>query len=750
MKQFLLLCSLFLWPYWAATQLPTINACGQDQAIHVVILGSSTAAGTGPSSRDSTWVNRYRAYLQNINSQNQVTNLARGGTTTYQIMPSWFVAPMGRPATDTTRNVTQAISLQPDAIIINMPSNDVALNITLQEQLNNYRVIVASADSAQIPVWVCTTQPRNFNNASQRALQVAARDSIFAEYGVKSIDFWSGLATPTDFIQPIYDSGDGVHLNDTAHAILFTRVAQKALPNVLADTAVVEDLVALELTVLPYNLCGDTLTTVEVVVGNLGQPSLLTSFLELSILNPINNSTTTPSQAIPALPACNLDTLTFSFNTSSGVHYELEAYILASPIPNAGDTTNRETIQTIGRPDLQVSDGYQCLGDSSQLFSQGATAQDRVYWYQQAGAAMPSHTGENWWLPPLSSDQTFYAQIARGPFHFFESLYTSPTTNVNWNGVAFDLVAIDSLVIDSLDTKLATAGLQTVMAYYKNGSHVGHLHTPSAWMLWDSIEIQVPTAGDFYTLLLDSLAIPAGDTVGIYLHLLTPSARLSYHSNNTTNVYNDGHLQIIGGSGVSHTFGTLYTPRNWAGAVHYHYGNHPAGVCQSSLVPVQVEVSTPVDLGNDTTVANGQTVVINSTGNYTSYQWSDGSTASFVTVDSSWATLGQALVVVTVTDANGCSSVDSLTVTFSTFTGRGALEHAALQVYPNPSTGVVFLEQVEDFEEPLQVVNAQGIVVFEGNNKGQQVLHLEHLPKGCYWLLYKKGQQVQSIGLLLE
>ncbi|MBN1481412.1 hypothetical protein EH223_03505 [candidate division KSB1 bacterium] len=38
----------------------------------IVILGSSTAAGTGPSRSDSAWVNRYRRYVKNINSTARV------------------------------------------------------------------------------------------------------------------------------------------------------------------------------------------------------------------------------------------------------------------------------------------------------------------------------------------------------------------------------------------------------------------------------------------------------------------------------------------------------------------------------------------------------------------------------------------------------------------------------------------------------------------------------------------------------
>jgi len=34
------------------------------------------------------------------------------------------------------------------------------------------------------------------------------------------IDFWSGVADPDGRIPPELDSGDGVHLNDDAHAIL--------------------------------------------------------------------------------------------------------------------------------------------------------------------------------------------------------------------------------------------------------------------------------------------------------------------------------------------------------------------------------------------------------------------------------------------------------------------------------------------------------------------------------------------------
>ena len=120
----------------------------------IVVIGSSTAAGTGPSSPDSAWVNRYRKYLQAINPNNQVINLAIGGTTTYHIMPTWYTAPAGWRATNPNNNVTQAIQLGVDAIIVNMPSNDndAANNYGLNEQMTNFITIHNTADSLEIPV----------------------------------------------------------------------------------------------------------------------------------------------------------------------------------------------------------------------------------------------------------------------------------------------------------------------------------------------------------------------------------------------------------------------------------------------------------------------------------------------------------------------------------------------------------------------------------------------------------------------
>ncbi len=204
-----------------------------DASCHIVVLGSSTAEGTGATpAADSSWVNRYRKEIFQSNTRYTVTNLARGGYTTYHILPTGTPIPPGVNVNiDPQRNITQALSLDPYAVIINMPSNDAANNFGVQAQLDNIALIVAAAQNEGAGVWVGTTQPRNFSPA-QIMIQTAVRDSILAIYGERAIDFWTDLAAPNGFIDSLYDVGDGIHINNAGHRILYERVLAKGIDTI--------------------------------------------------------------------------------------------------------------------------------------------------------------------------------------------------------------------------------------------------------------------------------------------------------------------------------------------------------------------------------------------------------------------------------------------------------------------------------------------------------------------------------------
>lgn len=215
---------------------PFINSLSaQDKAVTIVVLGSSTAAGSGPSDSDNTWVNRYRRYIQSVNSQSSVINLAKGGYRTYNIMPTGYIPPSGQATPDDLRNITKALNYNPDAIIINLPSNDAFSGIPVTDQLRNYDTIMKHANTANVPVWISTTQPRSFDQIRIKLL-TDMRDSTYTHFGDKALDFWTEIATENNTINPIYDSGDNVHLNDAAHGILFQRVVDAEILEFLSDS----------------------------------------------------------------------------------------------------------------------------------------------------------------------------------------------------------------------------------------------------------------------------------------------------------------------------------------------------------------------------------------------------------------------------------------------------------------------------------------------------------------------------------
>ncbi len=197
---------------------------------YIVVLGSSTSADTGANPPDSAYVNRVRAHIAGVDTTYKVLNLAVGGFTSYHVMPTGFVPPGGRPTPRATNNITYALEYNPKAIFLNLPSNDAASSYPVSEQIANYDTLVAVANRSNVKLWITTTQPRNFSSQSQLDLLFAMRDSVNTRYAPYAVDFWTTLAQPNGFIVPEYNSGDGIHLNNAGHRLLYQRAIEVILP----------------------------------------------------------------------------------------------------------------------------------------------------------------------------------------------------------------------------------------------------------------------------------------------------------------------------------------------------------------------------------------------------------------------------------------------------------------------------------------------------------------------------------------
>jgi lysophospholipase L1-like esterase len=187
----------------------------------VVILGSSTAFGTGATPIDSSWVNllnyKFKAEKKNI----FIHNLALGGYTTYHIMPSNVTTPNGRPGIDVNRNIDKALSFKPDLIIINLPSNDITYGFTDIEILENYKIICNEIKRNNVEFLITSTQPRNFPEIQARERLAILNHVVKTGFPSNSIDFYDLLADPLLKIKTELDFGDGIHLNNKGHKMIF-------------------------------------------------------------------------------------------------------------------------------------------------------------------------------------------------------------------------------------------------------------------------------------------------------------------------------------------------------------------------------------------------------------------------------------------------------------------------------------------------------------------------------------------------
>ncbi len=198
------------------------------------MLGSSTAAGGGAGHRDSAWVARVRNHYARTDGRVAVLNLAQSGYTTFKVLPTGTFVAAGLPTVDSLHNVTAALRLRPDAIVVNLPSNDRAYGIRIGQQVANFEAVRAAAAAQGVPVWFTTAQPRNIPDDAKRRDQRLLGDSLRAAFGAdRVIETYEGFEAPGDSLRRDLDSGDGTHLNAAGHRALAARIIAADIPAAL-------------------------------------------------------------------------------------------------------------------------------------------------------------------------------------------------------------------------------------------------------------------------------------------------------------------------------------------------------------------------------------------------------------------------------------------------------------------------------------------------------------------------------------
>src|SRR5205809_3757566 len=153
------------------------------QIKRLVVIGSSTAAGSGASTYDSCWVHRISYLYKNQQAVvDTVYNLALPGYDTYHGMPSSYPPAFGNSLPDPERNITKANSFTPNVIIVSFVSNKFDA-MPMDSIMKTLQVIKDSANIEDRVCFISTSQPRtSFDDAGRARLRVV-KDSILNRFG---------------------------------------------------------------------------------------------------------------------------------------------------------------------------------------------------------------------------------------------------------------------------------------------------------------------------------------------------------------------------------------------------------------------------------------------------------------------------------------------------------------------------------------------------------------------------------------
>jgi len=172
----------------------------------------------------------------------------------------------------------------------------------------------------------------------------------------------------------------------------------------------------------------------------------------------------------------------------------------------------------------------------------------------------------------------------------------------------------------------------------------------------------------------------------------------------------------------------------------------PSAVTASATPLSNASCSTCCDGTASSSASGGTTPYI--------YGWSTSPVQNTVTATGLCAS---SIYTVCITDANGCSSCDTVLIPFSSPTGiQLSVIGNQLSVYPNPANDYLFIDGITSSSEKLEVnvVNIFGQTMmrnyFDVNGKFSEKINTENLPAGIYFIEIKSNDMTKKLKFVIQ
>lgn len=162
------------------------------------------------------------------------------------------------------------------------------------------------------------------------------------------------------------------------------------------------------------------------------------------------------------------------------------------------------------------------------------------------------------------------------------------------------------------------------------------------------------------------------------------------------------------------------------------------GACVSADTISVVRETNPIDLVEDSTACQGDTIRLPSPTNFPGFLWSNGSAGLFFQI------LNSGTYWLQVTTVNGCTFRDTILVTMEPCTGlENKITNEGLTIAPNPVSSYLNIEGIENMGI-LQIFNSEGKLV--ETSLHTRKLEVEHFPPGIYSIYFPNlGKNIRFV-----
>ncbi len=167
---------------------------------------------------------------------------------------------------------------------------------------------------------------------------------------------------------------------------------------------------------------------------------------------------------------------------------------------------------------------------------------------------------------------------------------------------------------------------------------------------------------------------------------------------------------------------------------------------ETDTIQISVLAKPMVSIGPDTILCNNLTYLMDAGPGFNSYLWNYGATSEFIALFSGSSSIDSELVIVNVTDTNGCTNSDTALVVFDVCDYVNEFQSANTKVYPSVLGSEKILNAESDEQNNL-------LIIFDSAGKEIYRVNFDYRWKGTlnfpngiymYQLLAKANKKVQG------